>query len=267
MTEILGTIRSSSWAPLFDCAKQWEYINIKGIRSVSSSLAHLGTSIHAGTAAYDQSVIDGNPISFDDAVGITVDAIHHPQYEVVDHEEAPIRTIEKLGNHLTTRYCVEIGSKRRYHSVELTFPPMEIETSSGIILITGTTDRIRQLDNGTKGISDVKTGKMAVGADGAAKIGCHHIQLGIYTIIGEHAIGEPLEAPAEIIGLQTTGTGRVGLANIPDCKTALLGTDDEPGLLEMAGNMLKTGLFPPNPRSQLCSDLYCPAYNICIYHS
>jgi hypothetical protein len=263
----LITIRSSSWAGLFDCAHAWEWVHINGIMSPSSSLAHLGSSIHAGTALFDQAMIDYKPITFDEAVDKTVDHLRHPDYEVAEHEDAPMRDLEKLGIHITTRYCAEIGSKRRYAAVELSYEPMEIETGYGVIRLTGTTDRVRVAANGDKGISDLKSGKLAVLPDGTAKTGCHHIQLGIYTILGEWALGEELKAPAEIIGLQTTKTGRVGTAEITDVKTALLGNDDRPGLIEMAGKMLKTGLFPPNPRSQLCSKKYCAAYDICIYHN
>jgi hypothetical protein len=43
-------------------------------------------------------------------------------------------------------------------------------------------------------------------------------------------------------------------------KGPLLGDEHQPGLIQIAASMLRTGLFPPNPKSTLCSRKYCPAY-------
>ena len=95
----------------------------------------------------------------------------------------------------------------------------------------------------------------------------HHIQLGIYTLMAEQASGERLDAPAEIIGLQTTKEAPVATGEVADVKTPLLGTEEHPGLIQIAARMLKDGIFPPNPKSMLCSAKYCPAYGTrCHYH-
>lgn len=62
----------------------------------------------------------------------------------------------------------------------------------------------------------------------------HHIQLGIYTLMAEQASGERLDAPAEIIGLQTTKEAPVATGEVADVKTPLLGTEDHPGLIQIA---------------------------------
>ena len=85
--------------------------------------------------------------------------------------------------------------------------------------------------------------------------------------MAEQASGERLDAPAEIIGLQTTKDTPVATGEVADVKTPLLGTDDYPGLIDIAARMLKDGVFPPNPKSMLCSKKYCPAYaSHCHYH-
>ena len=53
--EPLATIRASSWPSLFDCAQRFYWQNIVGLRMPSSGNAALGTAIHAGTAAFDES--------------------------------------------------------------------------------------------------------------------------------------------------------------------------------------------------------------------
>jgi hypothetical protein len=67
-----------------------------------------------------------------------------------------------------------------------------------------------------------------------------------------------LDAPAEIIGLQTTKGAPCATGEVADVKTPLLGSDEHPGLIEIAAGMLKSGEFPPNPKSYLCSAKYCP---------
>jgi hypothetical protein len=50
-------------------------------------------------------------------------------------------------------------------------------------------------------------------------------------------------------------------------KTPLIGDEEHPGLIEIAARMLKSGVFPPNPKSMLCSKKYCPAHAAhCRYH-
>jgi len=172
---------------------------------------------------------------------------------------------------LTARYCQEISPTRRYAAVELACDALDIGTEYGVVRVTGTTDRIRIADDGRMGISDLKSGgrateKTADGGRRAVTKG-HHIQLGIYTLMAEQASGERLDAPAEIIGLQTTKEAPVATGEVADVKTPLLGTEEHPGLIQIAARMLRDGVFPPNPKSMLCSAKYCPAYGSrCRYH-
>jgi hypothetical protein len=266
MKEPIGIIRASSWPSLFDCALRWKYQNIDRLRSPSSGAAHLGTAIHAGTAVFDQAKLDGEPISADDAAGVTIDTLNNPEDDIAWDDKLDASGAAKIGVALTARYCAEIAPQREYSAVELQCHALDIETQYGVVRVTGTTDRVRVLADGREGISDLKSGARAVGADGRAVTKGHHMQVGIYQIMAEQETGNPLEAPAEIIGLQTSGKGLFGTGEFGDVKTPLLGTDDQPGLIEIAASMLKSGIFPPNPKSMLCSRKYCPAYDICKYH-
>lgn len=267
--EPLGTIRASAWPSLFDCAQRFYWQNIVGLRSPSSGPAHLGTAIHAGTAKFDQAHLDAAPVSIGDAVDASREALLSPEYEVDwgDDEGLTQREADDFAIKLTTRYCADIAPTRTYAAVELRCEALDIITPHGPVRVTGTTDRVRLLADGSKGISDLKTGgrateKTADGRGWRAVTKGHHLQLGIYTLMAEQASGERMDGPAEIIGLQTTKDTPCGVGEILDVKTALLGEadSDQPGLIEIAAGMLKTGIFPPNPKSMLCSRKYCPAY-------
>jgi hypothetical protein len=58
---------------------------------------------------------------------------------------------------------------------------------------------------------------------------------------------------------------KIALAEVPDAMEQLVGTTTTPGLIEYAAVYLKTGLFPPNPKSQLCSETYCPRWERCKF--
>lgn len=262
--EILGTIRASSWPSFYDCAHRWYWENVMGLRGPSAGPATLGTAIHAGTAHFDKAAIAGQPVSVLEAVDASREALAHPEEETVWDENLTPKEADTFAITLTTRYCQEVAPTRRYVGVEIRCDSLDIRTRHGVIRVTGTTDRVRELPDGRRGISDLKSGQTATTKtdDGRRRANTkgHHLQLGIYTLMAEQAIGEPMEAPSEIVGLQTTKEAPVATAEIQDVKTPLLGTDDTPGLIEMAAGMLKAGSFPPNPKSQLCSAKYCAAY-------
>ena len=183
-----------------------------------------------------------------------------------------MRSADGLSIALTARYCETIAPARQYAAVELACESLDIATDHGTVRITGTTDRIRVLPDGSMGIADLKTGGRATektpdGGRRAVTKG-HHLQLGIYTLMAEAASGERLDAPAEIIGLQTTKDAPVATGEVADVKTPLLGTDEAPGIIEIAAGILKSGVFAPNPKSMLCSGKYCAAHahGKCIYH-
>ena len=73
-------------------------------------------------------------------------------------------------------------------------------------------------------------------------------------------------AGAQVIGLQTTDKARVGASPVFDAKRVMIGSDHTPGLIEIAAMMFRSGLFPPNPSSVLCSERYCARWHSCVYH-
>ena len=51
-------IRASSLGELFDCPARWAAKNLDNLRMPGNGKAHLGTSLHASTAAFDASALD-----------------------------------------------------------------------------------------------------------------------------------------------------------------------------------------------------------------
>lgn len=268
----LAIVRASSWPGLFDCAHRFYWQDVMGVRGPSSARSAIGTAVHAGTAVFDRAVMEGKPASIDEAVEASHQALSNPQEEVVFDDDLSPKEADAFAVRLTAKYCAEISPTRTYSAVELQCTALDIVTRHGIVRVTGTTDRVRVLQDGQRGISDLKTGARATektqdGSGRRAVTKGHHLQLGIYTLMAEQASGERMDAPAEIVGLQTTKEAPCATGEIADVKTPLLGTDERPGLIEMAAQMLKEGLFPPNPKSFVCSAKYCAAYAAhCKYH-
>jgi hypothetical protein len=262
------TVRASSWADLFDCAYRWEGKHILNMRTASNGALALGTALHASTAVFDEARMLGKPVTPDDAAGVLVDRLLHPDEEV-DWGEDSITEAEHIGLRLHTKYCTEISPRYEYKSVELRPEPLKIEVPAAntVVKITGQLDRSRvRAESAGVSVSDMKSGKMAVGSDGRAVTKGHWIQLGLYELLVEHSLHQHIAGPAEIIGLQTTKAGRVGTAEVVNARRGLIGTPESPGLIEMAANMLSTGLFPPNPRSITCHPRYCVRWSTCAYH-
>ncbi|MGO4151464.1 RecB family exonuclease [Cupriavidus sp. YAF13] len=260
------TIRASSLAELFDCPARWEAKHLLGMRMPSGPAAHLGTSIHAGTAAFDQAELDGQPITADDAASALVSTLRDKSAEV-DWEDTNPDDAERIGLALHSRYCAEIAPLQHYIGVEVACERLEIPELG--IALTGTTDRVRTTAAGA-GISDLKSGGRAVGADGIAVTAGHGPQLGVYELLAEHAVGIPITAPAQIVGLNTGKTAaaqRVGVGEIESPRTALLGTEEQPGLLQHASRLIHSGAFYGNGKSVLCSAKYCPRHATCHYKS
>lgn len=260
------TIRASSLAEIFDCPARWEAKHLLGMKNPSSGAARLGTAIHASTALFDESRLPGgNPLTASDCAGALVDAIYRPD-EDVDWEDAKPQDAERIGLALHSRYCGEIAPHQVYVGVEVSCEKLEISDLG--IALTGTTDRIRQLPDGSLGIADLKTGGRAVGADGRATTAGHGPQLGVYELLAEQAYGTALTAPAQIIGLNTGKTPaaqRVGTGEVGNTRAALVGDEENPGLLEHASRIIHSGSFYGNSKSVLCSERYCPRFSICKY--
>ena len=250
---------------LFDCAARWEAKQLLGKRMPSSGNAQLGTAIHASTALYDQSTIDGAGLKPEECEGALVDAIYKPEAEVAWDEDLAAKEAEQIGRALHKRYCAEIAPQQDYAAVEVQCDSLEI-TDLGIAL-TGKTDRIRR-DEGGFGISDIKTGKNAVRADGTVETAGHAMQQGVYELMAEKASGLDITAPAQIIGLQAGKTERgqrAGIGVIHGARDLLIGTEETPGMLEYASRLIHSGTFPGNPNSYLCGPKYCPVFSTCRF--
>lgn len=261
MTDMI-TIRASSMPELFDCAARWEAKIIRKIRMPSSGNSVLGKSVHAATAAFDSAVLDGHPITIDDASGVVADTIWNTEEEVDWGEDKP-QDAENIGIALTGMYCRQIAPTMEYVAIEATCERLEI-IDIGIAL-TGTTDRIVKTDDG-HAIADIKTGKAAVGADGTVKTQGHAAQMAVYELLAESATGIQITDPAQIIGLQVAKTDkgrRAGVGMIQGGRELILGDEYSPGLLEHAAAIIKSGIFPGNPRSMMCHTKYCPIHGVC----
>jgi hypothetical protein len=262
------TVRASSWGSLFDCSYRWEGEHLLGMRRASSLRATLGTAIHAGTAIYDQAKLEGRRVSTEEAADAFVDALRNPEGEVDYRQDRDLNLndAEVIGLGLTMKYCVEISPLFQYKSVEMKLDPFEIDCGNGItIRLTGTMDRARAAA-GDKGviIPDIKSGARII-ENGEVALKGKGAQLGVYQMMyenttGEHTIG------GQIIGLQTTKELKTGVSRLLDGKRVMIGSEQEKGLVEMAAIMFKTGFFPPNPQSSLCSPKFCARWETCIYH-
>lgn len=257
-------IRASSLSHLFDCPARWAAIHLEGRQMPSTGKAMLGRAVHASTAVFDQSIIDNAGISIADAAAAAVDVIHHPEEDVVWDDETP-RDAEKIAIALHNKYCSEISPTQTYKAVEIKCEKLEISDLG--IALTGTTDRVRETEDGFA-ISDIKTGKAAVGADGNVKTAGHAYQLGVYELLAEHAGGMPITGDAQVIGLNTGKTPaaqRIGMGQIHGARAVLLGDGESPGILEMAAKLIHGGDFWGNPKSMMCHEKYCPIYSICKF--
>lgn len=269
MNAPLGTIRASSWPTLFDCSLRWYYQNIAGLRMPSSGKARLGTALHRSTATYDTPTLVDEKPDLRAACDALVDAIENPDEEIAWDDDLGQDAAIAIGLSLTKKYAEKIAPQQRYRAVEVTCDALDISTPSGVVRLSGTTDRVRLTEDEREGISDIKSGRTAVGADGKAVTKGHHLQTGIYRLMAENALGRPLDAPDQIIGLKTAKTEaaqRVAVGEIRDSRRPLVGDEESPGLIELAATMLRTGIFPPNPKSTLCSPKYCAGYAKCKFH-
>lgn len=256
-------IRASAVADFFDCAARAEARHLLGKKTATSSKALLGKAVHASTAVYDASTIEGGGVTIDEAAGAAVDAIRRPGEDVIWDEHAD--AIEPIAIALHTKYCNVIAPQQDYVAVEVQCDALEI-SDLGIIL-TGSTDRVRKTELG-HGITDIKTGKTAVSPDGKVKTHGHTFQMGVYELLAEHGTGIPITGSAQIVGLNTAKTDaaqRIATGYIFGARQVLIGDQDSPGVLEILSRMLKSGVFPGNPRSMFCHEKYCPIYNNCHF--
>ena len=261
-------VRASSWSSLFDCAYRFEGQQLLGMRSPSSPRALLGTAVHAGTAAFDTARVLGQPISPFDAAEALVETLRNPGEGVNWRgSDISLNDAERIALNLHGEYCNRWSPRWEFKAVELTTKPLVIDCGGGqLVELTGTLDRSRIIaSTGRPRIADVKTGRVAV-SDGVAKTKGHAAQIGTYELLYEHTTGEQVDDVAEIIGMKTAGKPEIATGTIAGAKAMMIGTEEYPGLIEIAASMFRTGLFPPNPQSQLCSERYCPRHKTCPYH-
>jgi len=268
MTNRIVTVRASSWGSLFDCAYKWEGEHLLGMRRPSTLRASLGTAVHAGTAAFDQARIDGAPISALDAGDAFMHTLHHPEGEV-DHKRdtsITMREAEKVGLSLTTKYCMQISPLFEFKAVEMTMKPMDIDCGNGItIRLTGSMDRARvAIGHAGAVIPDLKSGARLIENGEVIRKG-KSAQLGAYQLMYEDTTGEEATG-GQIIALPTAGKADPMVSPIWDARPTLIGTDEAPGLIDLASTMFKLGMFPPNPQSSLCSEKFCARWSKCAYH-
>lgn len=260
-------IRASSFSTLFDCPQRWLSIHLEGKKSPSNGKAALGTAIHAGTAVYDAEVLQTGQHclgAITAATAAAVESLDNPTDEVVWDEKKS--DAQKIAVMLTARYCREESPKHNFVAVEAKIEALLIE-DLGIVL-TGTTDRIKRTEHGL-GICDIKSGKQAVLADGLANTKGHAAQLGIYELIAEASEGIDITAPAEVIGLQTNikpENQRIGTAQVVGAREVLLGNEQQTGLLQMASRIVHGETEPwGNPKSTMCTNVYCPNFSTCFW--
>lgn len=259
------TIRASALSDFLDCPARAEAKHLLGLRTPMGAGAVLGRAVHASTAVFDRSKLEGGSITADEAAGAAVDAIHKPDEDVVWEEDEKPQDTEDVAVALHKRYCKEIAPRQDYAAVEVKCERLEISDLG--LALTGTTDRVRRTGLGYA-ISDLKTGKTAVRADGRVETKGHAYQLGVYELLAERASDLPITGPAQIIGLQAGKTEkgqRAGLGEIVGARDVLVGEPDSPGVLETVAQMLHSGIFFGNPRSMLCHPKFCPIYDRCKF--
>lgn len=262
------TVRASAWGSLFDCAHRFEGEQLLGMRKPKGLRTQLGTALHASTATFDKGRLPGaDPVTVDQAAGIFVDTLKHPEDEVdYSQDDLAPRDAERIGLSLHTRYCLDISPTFRFKSVEQKLEPVDIDCGSGTyVRLTGTMDRARIAEtSGGIVIPDVKSGARVV-SDGRAVIKGRAPQLGTYQLIYEQNEGI-VTLGGQIIALHTSSKPAAAVSPVFDAKRVMLGTEQAPGLIEHAAAMFRTGLFPPNPQSVLCSPKYCARWDHCQFH-
>lgn len=269
-TQRIIPIRASSFGTLFDCSLRFEGEQILKLVKRSSLRAWLGTSIHAGTAAFDQAKIDGSPISVSDAGDVMMDLFLSPNHDVnLRDESLSLKEAQRIALHLLARYCTDISPQFKFIGVEQKLEPYDIDCGDGLVIrLTGSMDRARAIEAlGGDVVADIKSGSRLM-IDGQVSVKGRAAQTGTYQILKENTDGR-LTVGSQIIGLQTSSAPQVGISKIFDAKKIVLGdpaTPEVPGLLEVAAKMFKAGLFPPNPASVLCDKRYCARWSTCTYH-
>lgn len=257
-------IRASSLGALMDCPARWIAIHREGRKVPTTSQAQLGRAVHAGTAVFDTDRVAGQVPNITAAMDAAVETAMKPNEEVDWADETPQRAAD-VAKSLTERYCRDFSLKVEYAAVEIGVD--ELHLTDLDIVLSGTADRVRKTDVGL-GISDLKTGKTIVNAQGFVNTKGHGAQLGVYQLLAEAGLGQAMAAPAQIIGLQTNLTPdkqRIATAEIEGVRDVLVGDTDQPGLLHVAARLAHGEMTFGNPKSMMCGPRYCPNFNNCFW--
>lgn len=259
-------VRASSLSALLDCPARWLSIHRDGKRVPTSQKALLGRAVHAGTALYDSERLAGQTPSVDAATQCAVHAFEHPGEDVATEEDdGKVEQAKGIAASLTGRYCTLYAPTTRYAAVEVGVDSLHLTDLA--IVLSGTADRVRVTDDGL-GVTDLKTGKTAVDARGVVATKGHAVQLGVYTLLAEAAMHARMTAEAQVVGLQTNVTPdkqRIAAAEVAGVREVLVGTEDQDGVLAVAARLAHGEMTFGNPRSMMCSNVYCPIYHNCFW--
>jgi hypothetical protein len=211
-------------------------------------------------------LVAGKPESPVVSAAVFIDELYHPNFDVdYGGDDLTVKDAERVGLALHTLYCTRIAPTMGYVDVETALAPMVIHCGSVNVRLTGTMDRGRVVA-GVAGpvIPDIKTGR-AVIENRVAKTKGRAAQLGTYQLLYEHT-KKVKTAGAQVIGLSTTSKPEVAVSPIFDARRVMVGDADKPGLIEYAAEMFRSGMFPPNPQSVLCSKKFCARWDSCNFH-
>ena len=122
----LVEIRASALSDFLDCPARAEARHLLGKRTPTTGAAQLGTAVHASTAAFDQSTLDGAGLTVSDSFAAAVDAIYKPENDVLWEDDYPASDAEKTAKALHGKYCTEVAPTQTYAAVEVrsVLPPM-----------------------------------------------------------------------------------------------------------------------------------------------
>lgn len=264
------TIRASSMAGLFDCAYRWEGEHLLGFTKESNGRMHLGTALHEATATMDSGKMKDISYEVDEVLDMFDNSFNHQDYDVNwRYDDLNKNQAEGIGMLLSKKYYLEVTKKTTFSQVEKQIEPVviEVERYDIAIELTGKLDRGRTVvgPHDDHGIVDLKSGKLAVNPQGYANTKGHAVQIGVYELLDEVSSDYVINLPAKIIGLKTSQTPVIGEGLIYGAKDRLIGNDNQPGYIEMAAQMLSSGMFPPNTKSMLCNKKYCSRWDQCPY--
>lgn len=258
-------IRASSVGELFDCGARFEAKHINGLWMPTNPKAQLGTSVHAGAEAYDNSILTNEPITMDD-IHYVVSSTLRGNADSVDWSDYDIDEFEKIAWNLTDLYCKEIAPKMSYVAIEVKASDLTISDLN--LTLTGSIDRIYKVDDEHFGVADLKTGGSIVAKDGTVNTLGYGMQLGVYELLAMNSLGYNITEPAKIIGLQTAKTQkglRAAIGEVSCPSKNLVGDAEHPGILMTIARVMSSGLFLGNPKSNLCGEKFCPIYKTCTW--